>query len=279
MSIARLRKYLLGAGYVLFGLCLGAYFFRGPVMTKQGVVAKAIPRDYKGPVLDVVNGKLQELGAIEPGATVRAKWVLKNNGKGALNVTTLQVSCDCTKVSLPKGETKVLAPGESYNLLVDLSTQAGLGGEMTRTIKLATNDSSEKSVTLTMHYQEIAMIVGRLPSRIHIPRLPAGKDHPFEFQFYSPRNKVFRVLEVASDDANARAELRPLQPDEKRGAKFPADYDAYRVTVTLLSTVPAGAFAYTLTVKTDFERLAALTTKITGVKPFVTHPPNEIAKN
>ena len=100
------------------------------------------------PKLFVAQRRL-DLGPVIEGDTKRATWVLENQGKADLMITSTRSSCGCTVVKLTEEE-KTIKPGGSLDLKADFNS-SGRKNQQTKSITVHTNDPTEPTIKLSFN--------------------------------------------------------------------------------------------------------------------------------
>ncbi len=91
------------------------------------------------PKLEIVGGDSYDWGTVKPTQDpLKAKIKIKNVGTELLKITEVKPGCGCTTAPLDKNELK---PGEEASLDVTLRI-AGFSGNVTKSIRIASNDPS-----------------------------------------------------------------------------------------------------------------------------------------
>ena len=107
----------------------------------------------KGPAITITPSRY-DLGTVIYGEVAEHTFVVKNSGDEPLEILRLSTSCGCTKAAMAK-EDKVIAPGQSANLLVTFDPAVHKDdsdlGDLIRIIYVRTNDpeNSEVEVEIT----------------------------------------------------------------------------------------------------------------------------------
>lgn len=93
----------------------------------------------------VFSDKAHDFGNIrEENGAVSYDFVFVNNGDAPLMIIDAKASCGCTRPAYP---TEPIRPGQSGKIKVTY-LPAGRPGEFNKTVKVRTNDSENKRVTL-----------------------------------------------------------------------------------------------------------------------------------
>lgn len=109
-------------------LLLAALLPLAPQQAPSGAPGQAVRPIAPPPGLSssiVVEPPVVELGAIEPGSTHPAKFILRNTGKDPVRVLDAVPNCKCTAISDVKGKT--IAPGATLELSASLAAPRAPG--------------------------------------------------------------------------------------------------------------------------------------------------------
>ena len=87
-----------------------------------------------------------DFGKVDQESILRHTFIFKNKGKDTLIIDRVNATCSCTGTLLSERE---IAAGESGKLEIELHTEDNTG-EMTRTIKVYTNDPDNKIIKIVI---------------------------------------------------------------------------------------------------------------------------------
>jgi hypothetical protein len=85
-------------------------------------------------------------GSVKPGTPLTYSFEIKNEGKADLEIKSVNPSCGCTTSKYDK----VIAPGKTGSVTLEVAKTDGYKGEITKTASVTTNDPDHQSFTLTL---------------------------------------------------------------------------------------------------------------------------------
>ncbi|MEN8191490.1 MAG: DUF1573 domain-containing protein [Bacteroidota bacterium] len=95
----------------------------------------------------VVLSKLNhDFGTVEEGSVLELDIIVKNNGKGNLEIRKVSASCGCTAALMSD---EFIEPGKSGNLHLELDT-SNMAGKKSRTVSILSNDPINPRLVLTL---------------------------------------------------------------------------------------------------------------------------------
>jgi hypothetical protein len=191
-----------------------------------------------------VTGKVYDFGAVLNAVPVAHVFKIHNAGTGTLVIGGVQTSCGCTAAKPTKSQ---LPPGEDSDIAVTFDTRYDKG-PATRTITVYTNDPAAKSIVLTIK-GDVKVQVEATPAQVAFGDVKHGTDQT--------RQVLLNDLVAGTDPAKALPEFKVqsitnASPHIKVASARRTDGKAGgALTVTLLSTMPIGAFDDTIKVTTS----------------------------
>jgi Protein of unknown function (DUF1573)/Flagellar-associated PapD-like len=191
-----------------------------------------------------VAGKVYDFGSVLNAVPVAHVFKIHNAGTGTLVIGGVQTSCGCTAAKPTKSQ---LAPGEDSDVAVTFDTRFDKG-PATRTITVYTNDPTAKSIVLTIK-GDVTVQVEAAPAQVAFGDVKHGIDQT--------RQVLLNDLVAGTDPAKAQREfevksITNASPNIKVAAAPRTDGKAgAALTVTLLPTMPIGAFDDTIKVTTS----------------------------
>jgi Protein of unknown function (DUF1573)/Flagellar-associated PapD-like len=193
--------------------------------------------------------KIYDFGTVLNAVPVAHVFRIRNAGTGTLIIGGVQTSCGCTAAKPTKNE---VAPGEETEIGVSFDTRFDKG-PATRTITVFTNDPKAQQIVLTMK-GDVKVQVEAAPAQIAFGDVRHGTAQTRQVlltdlvtgqastaQSGVKGNPDFKVSSVTNSSPNIKVEPGPRN-DGKPGAAL---------TVTLLKTMPLGAFDDTIKVATS----------------------------
>jgi hypothetical protein len=190
-----------------------------------------------------VDNKVFDFGAVLNAVPVAHVFKIRNTGTGTLLIGGVQTSCGCTAAKPTKSD---LAPGEESDLAVTLDTRFDKG-PATRTITVFTNDPKAQKIVLTIK-GDVKLQVEAVPAQVSFGDVRHGIEQTRQVLLTdlvsgpaTPPPSAFKVQSVSNASPNIKVTPAPRN-DGKPGAAL---------TVTLLGTMPLGAFDDTIKVTTS----------------------------
>jgi hypothetical protein len=191
-----------------------------------------------------VAGKVYDFGSVLNAVPVAHVFKIHNAGTGTLVIGGVQTSCGCTAAKPTKSQ---LAPGEDSDVAVTFDTRFDKG-PATRTITVYTNDPAAKSIVLTIK-GDVKVQVEAAPAQVAFGDVKHGTDQTRQVLLNdlvggtdpAKAQREFEVKSITNASPNIKVAAAP-RTDGKAGAAL---------TVTLLPTMPIGAFDDTIKVTTS----------------------------
>ncbi|MEA2678919.1 MAG: hypothetical protein QOK03_641 [Candidatus Binataceae bacterium] len=191
-----------------------------------------------------VTGKVYDFGSVLNAMPVAHVFKIHNAGMGTLIIGGVQTSCGCTAAKPTRNQ---LAPGEDSDIAVTFDTRFDKG-PATRTITVSTNDPAAKSIVLTIK-GDVKVQVDATPAQVAFGDVKHGTDQTRQVLLNdlvagtdpTKPPQEFKVQSMTNASPNIKVAAAP-RTDGKAGAAL---------TVTLLPTMPIGAFDDTIKVATS----------------------------
>jgi hypothetical protein len=191
-----------------------------------------------------VTGKVYDFGSVLNAVPIAHVFKIHNAGTGTLIIGGVQTSCGCTAAKPTRNQ---LAPGEDSDIAVTFDTRFDKG-PATRTITVSTNDPAAKSIVLTIK-GDVKVQVDATPAQIAFGDVKHGTDQTRQVLLNdlvagtdpTKPPQEFKVQSMTNASPNIKVAAAP-RTDGKAGAAL---------TVTLLPTMPIGAFDDTIKVATS----------------------------
>ncbi|HYB92463.1 MAG TPA: DUF1573 domain-containing protein [Candidatus Binataceae bacterium] len=188
------------------------------------------------PKIEVID-PLYNFGTALEGTMVNHTFRIKNAGPGELLLRGIKPSCGCTAAT---PSTTHLASGESADIAVGFDTRFQKGHQ-TRTVTVLSNDPNSPSAVMTMQ-GTVRQQVAATPAQIAFGDVRKGTEETREVVIDDLTNAPgFNVGEVTHSSPAIKVSKEPRK-DGKPGAML---------TVSLLKTMPVGAFDDTIKVATN----------------------------
>jgi len=196
------------------------------------------------PKAEVVAGKVYDFGSVLNAVPVAHVFKIHNAGTGTLVIGGVQTSCGCTAAKPTKSQ---LPPGEDSDIAVTFDTRYDKG-PATRTITVYTNDPAAKSIVLTIK-GDVKVQVEAAPAQVAFGDVKHGTDQTRQVLLNdlvagtdpAKAPQEFKVQSITNASRNIKVAEAP-RSDGKAGGVL---------TVTLLPTMPIGAFDDTIKVTTS----------------------------
>ncbi|MDD3662952.1 MAG: DUF1573 domain-containing protein [Kiritimatiellia bacterium] len=205
-----------------------------------------IPALHATPKL-VVAPETFDYGEAPSGESVQATFTLRNEGDEPLTITHVRTSCGCTTTAL---ETRDLAPGEETPLVATLSLK-GRTGPQNKRITIGSNDPEFPSRQATIQGTAVRHLL-LSPSAIFFLSAPQGKTITRTIELLSETRVPFKILSIEASHPDLAIGVEPLSAS------------AYRLSLTLPPTWPAGRIDESLRIHTDHPKAPLLTCGIIG---------------
>jgi hypothetical protein len=191
-----------------------------------------------------VAGKVYDFGSVLNAVPVAHVFKIHNAGSGTLVIGGVQTSCGCTAAKPTKSQ---LPPGEDSDVAVTFDTRFDKG-PATRTITVYTNDPAAKSIVLTIK-GDVKVQVEAAPAQVAFGDVKHGTDQTRQVLLNdlvggtdpAKAQREFEVKSITNASPNIKVAAAPRTDGKAGGA----------LTVTLLPTMPIGAFDDTIKVTTS----------------------------
>ena len=85
-------------------------------------------------------------GSVKAGTPLTYSFEIKNEGRADLEIKSVNPSCGCTTSKYDK----VIAPGKTGSVTLEVAKTDGYKGEITKTASVTTNDPDHQNFTLTL---------------------------------------------------------------------------------------------------------------------------------
>jgi uncharacterized protein DUF1573/flagellar associated PapD-like protein len=196
------------------------------------------------PKAEVVAGKVYDFGSVLNAMPVAHVFKIHNAGTGTLVIGGVQTSCGCTAAKPTKSQ---LPPGEDSDIAVTFDTRFDKG-PATRTITVYTNDPAAKSIVLTIK-GDVKVQVEATPAQVAFGDVKHGTDQTRQVLLDdlvggtdpAKASQEFKVQSITNASPNIKVVETPRTDGKAGGA----------LTVSLLPTMPIGAFDDTIKVTTS----------------------------
>jgi hypothetical protein len=198
----------------------------------------------------VVEGALtHEFGAMSQQRTGNHSWVVRNLGKGELELWMESSTCMCTIAKLANGNKAVVKPGESTEIDLEWKTNNTVG-VFNKGATIGTNDPSRPSFTLAAHGTVHPPVVV-LPSEevIQMGSISNDETKIFRVAIFAPDRPELKLTKISTSRPDLLfAQPAPLTPDECESLKIKA---GYRLNLEIKPGTALGTFRDEVVVQTD----------------------------
>ncbi|MGD0289164.1 MAG: DUF1573 domain-containing protein [Candidatus Binataceae bacterium] len=190
-----------------------------------------------------VGDKIYDFGTVLNAVPVAHVFKIRNAGTGTLLIGGVQTSCGCTAAKPTRTE---VGPGEESQIAVTFDTRFDKGAA-TRTITVFTNDPKAQKIVLTIK-GDVKVQVEAAPAQVAFGDVKHGVEQTRQVLLTdlvagqaAASQTEFKVQSVTNASPNIKVEPA-ARTDGKPGAAL---------TITLLKTMPLGAFDDTIKVATS----------------------------
>ena len=205
-----------------------------------------IPALHAAPKL-VVSPETYDFGEAPSGESVQATFTLRNDGDAPLHIAYVRTSCGCTTTVLEKRD---LAPGEEMPLVATLSLKNRRGPQSKR-VTIGSNDPDQPNVRAIIQGTAIRHLTIS-PSIIYLFSATQGQPITRTVELLSDSNTPFNIISIEASHPDLAIGVEPLSAS------------AYRLSLTLPSTWPAGRIDESMRLHTDHPKAPLLTCGIVG---------------
>jgi hypothetical protein len=181
-------------------------------------------------------------GEVKAGAPLSQKFSLKNEGTGVLAFAKIDAGCGCIRPSISK---KMLQPGETAELEVELNTLTQPAGPNAWTIGVRYRDGPETQPTAGVLELRIkAKIVREIDVQPVALHMSIDREATHTITVTDRRSKPLTITAVRCESKHVKTQLTAA-------GKNGRGENVQQVHVTILETCPPGYFAENLLFVTD----------------------------
>jgi len=232
-----------------------------------GLAQDAAPATESKPVADV-SEKIQDFGMVAKGETLKALFVVKNNGTAPLEITSVRPTCGCTVANFDK----VVPPGGSGKVEAEVDTTA-FTGPIAKSILVFTNDPGNGQINLVVK-AEVRSFVEVLPRNLLRLNVLQGEPAVEKVTLVSADGSEFKVTGVDVAAGPYKADFRELPEKERMAERKGSQWE---VAVTVPGDAPEGLLNHKIVVKTSQPKSPEVTLQVSGVvRPIVQVVPVEV---
>ena len=215
------------------------------------------------PPIVSISDDTYDFGFMDADAKERHEFVIKNRGRGPLELKKGTASCKCTVSFLKEGD---IAPGQSGVVAIEWTAKQPLGGDQFKqTVQILTNDPERPRLTLTIQGR-VTMAARAVPSEVLFNGVTAGESGSATVRVFGFRSEPLEITghRLAQADTSDYFEVtyEPLPSDElseEEGAT-----SGCLVKVTLKPGLPVGAFKQRIVLKTSSEETPRIGLPVEG---------------
>lgn len=234
----------------------------GPI-TDPAQAWKSVPISEDAPQAVVEGGSVFVFGRMELNAVGKHTFVVKNEGKGTLELTMEGTTCKCTMADLKEGDTLKVAPGESTDIKLEWRPKS-YSETFAQTARIATNDPRNSMLELRISGSVVQAIVLD-PTEVRFTNLAAGETRKAATKVLSFKEKSFEIkdLNVTGDGAEKlAASHRPLTEEELEQSN--GALAGYMIEVEVKPGLPLGTNRHTIVAHTTSEFAPELEIPVTS---------------
>ncbi len=201
-------------------------------------VKREIPPDQL-PKLEVVGGEQFDFGVMEPGAEGKHSFVVRNVGKGPLELEVAGSTCKCTVGSLKKS---TLEPGEQTEIDLTWVTKS-TGEEFGQSAILKTNDPTRGELNLVIRGRVISSMT-MVPRTFSFGEVESGETIVLESVVYSfSKTPIVAVRQSFSDpDVTGRStfSVEEISVDSTGNQELKSATQAFKVRIEIMPGLRQG---------------------------------------
>ncbi|MBA2115922.1 DUF1573 domain-containing protein [Bremerella alba] len=223
----------------------------GPI-TDPDQAWKSIPISDDAPKVVVEGSDIFVFGRMELNSVGKHTFVVKNEGKGVLELTMEGTTCKCTMADLKEGDTLEVSPGESTDIELEWRPKS-YAEEFAQTARIATNDPRKSMLELRITGSVVQAIVLD-PSEVRFTNLAAGETRKAATKALSFKEDSFEIkdLTVTGDQSELlSATYRPLTEEELEQSN--GALAGYSLEVEVKPGLPLGTNRHTIVAHTTSE--------------------------
>lgn len=234
----------------------------GPV-TDPELGWKSIPISEDAPKAVVEGGSVFVFGRMELNSVGKHTFVVKNEGKGMLELTMEGTTCKCTMADLKEGDTLQVAPGESTDIKLEWRPKS-YAEDFAQTARIGTNDPRSSVLELRITGSVVQAIVLD-PSEVRFTNLSAGETRKAAAKILSYKEESFEIEDINITGEQAEllsATHRPLTDEELKQSN--GALAGYLMEVEVKPGLPLGTNRHTIVAHTTSEFAPELEIPVTS---------------
>jgi len=234
----------------------------GPI-TDPDQAWKSIPISEDAPKAVVEGGRVFTFGRMDLNSVGKHTFVVKNEGKGVLELTMEGTTCKCTMADLKEGDTLEVPPGESTDIKLEWRPKS-YAEEFAQTARIATNDPRNPMLELRISGSVVQAIVLD-PSEVRFTNLSAGETRKASAKVLSYKEDSFAIEDFSVTGEHSEflsATQRPLTEEELQQSN--GALAGYLLEVEVKPGLPLGTNRHTIVAHTTSEFAPELEIPITS---------------
>jgi hypothetical protein len=229
--------------------------------------------DDLAPVLEIEGSLTHLFGVMAQRTPGSHPWLVKNTGKGVLELRGSSTSCSCTtsdlfeEVKEVDGKKKIgreikINPGESKKISLSWNTKT-FNDHYRQFVKVATNDPLRPEIELVVE-GTIKPAISTMPPDPSINFMNTSNDEPIarHFMIFSADRPDLKLTRLVSSNPDLIGiESKPLTPEERSTFKIEKGYS---ITVTLKPSPKLGEFNDEILIETDHPNMKEMKVPVKG---------------
>ena len=207
----------------------------------------SLPISRSGPQPKAVFDGDYDFGRMEVGEERAHVYTIHNEGQAPLTIENGGTTCQCTVSDMKTGETRTIAPGESFDIKLTWKPTAQ-AENFSKGADFFTNDSAHMKIPLRI-LGMVAPRVATYPEKDwYMASISDDKPGVFTGSIISPVVDHFQITAVECRSPLLSAEVLPVDSEL---LTMHHGLCGYQIRMTLKPEMPLGPFRYPVTIKTD----------------------------
>ena len=212
-----------------------------------------------GPRIETIDS-VYDFGKVYRGEEIQHTFTIRNSGNDYLKIEGISRDCGCTIAEVDR---EYLSPGEEMPIVVTINTNLLEGGEIEKSVRLATNDKGEPETVLTIT-GEVLVTANLEPSMVDLKGYKPGEKIP---------EQIVRIVPVEGFDlkindvevSNPLVSAKLLEPDDSGEFRIAVNISSE----TMKNVISAGIKAFT---NLDEEPVLRIPIRVAIDQPFIVVP-------
>lgn len=217
-----------------------------------------------------------EFGNLPQETTGTHSWVVKNVGRGDLEIWMIKATCSCTLAKFKDGKKATVKPGESTEITLEYETR-GNNGDFRKGAEIGTSDPDLPEFSLYVHGQVHPAVTTLPPGGfVNFMNISNDKeDNQYHLALFSQDRPGLKILKTSSSESEGITITS--EPMSAADAQSVDAGGGYKVTVHLNPNgMPLGTFRREAVITTDHPKQPLVRLTITGK---LSGPVNVIPEN